>query len=285
MCRLLVTATAVALCLAAPMLGLDAADAADPVAAPDPVVAKVEGAEIRKSEVEAALQTLPEQYRQMPMETLYEPLLQRVIDSRLLAAAAERKGLADDPAVKAALARARESTLRDELIQRAIAEGTTEAALRSAYDEAKKQPTFVVEEVHARHVLLDNEADARAVIGELDKGADFAEIAKARSKDPSAAQNSGDLGFFRKEAMVPEFATAAFAMEKGTWSKEPVQSQFGWHVILVVDRRTSEPTFAEKEPELREELSRQVLAALLEDARKGAAIERFNIDGTPRAAP
>ncbi len=275
--RLLLTATAVALCLAAPLAGARAADAADPV------VAKVDGAEIHRSEIQAAFETLPEQYRQMPMEMLYDPLLQRVIDTRLLAEAAEKKGLESDPAVKLAIERARETTLRDQLIQRAIAEGTSEAALKAAYEEAKQQPDFVVEEVHAKHILLENEADARAVIAELNKGGNFAEIAKAKSKDPSAAQNSGDLGYFRREAMVPEFSGAAFDMEKGAWSKDPVQSQFGWHVILVEDKRTSAPTFAEKEPELREELSREILTALLEDARKGATIERFNIDGTPRA--
>lgn len=275
--RLLLTATAVALCLAAPIAAPRAAEPADPV------VAKVDGAEIHKSEIDAAYATLPDQYRQMPIEMLYDPLLQRVIDTRLLAMAAEKKGLPDDPAVKSAIERARESTLRDQLIQRAITEGTTEAALKAAYEKAKQQPEFVVEEVHARHVLLDNEADARAVIAELDKGGDFAEIAKAKSKDPSAAQNDGDLGYFTREAMVPEFSAAAFAMQKGTWSKDPVQSQFGWHVLLVEDKRTTTPTFADKEPELREELSRQILTTLLEDSRKGAQIERFNIDGTPRA--
>lgn len=274
--RLSLTATAVALCLAAPIAAPHAAEPADPV------VARVDGAEIHKSEIDAAYATLPDQYRQMPVEMLYDPLLQRVIDTRLLAMAAEKKGLPGDPAVQAAIERSREATLRDQLIQRAINEGTTEEALKAAYEKAKQQPDFVVEEVHARHVLLDSEADARAVIAELDKGGSFAEIAKARSKDPSAAQNEGDLGYFTREAMVPEFSTAAFAMQKGSWSKDPVQSQFGWHVILVEDRRTTTPTFAEKEPQLREEVSRQILTSLLDDAREGAQIERFNIDGTPR---
>lgn len=275
--RRLLTATAVALCLGAPAHGLRAADAADPV------IAKVNGAEIHKSEIDAAYQTLPEQYQQMPIDMLYDPLLQRVIDTRLLADSAEAKGLADDAQVKAAIARAREATLRDQLIQRAIAEGTSEAALKKAYDAAKAQPDFVVEEVHAQHVLLDSEADARAVIAELDKGGDFAAIAKARSKDPSAAQNSGDLGFFRREAMVPEFSEAAFGMQKGTWSKDPVQSQFGWHVIKVEERRQTVPSFQEKEPELREQVAREIVTTLLTDVRSGATIERFNLDGTPKA--
>jgi peptidyl-prolyl cis-trans isomerase C len=122
------------------------------------------------------------------------------------------------------------------------------------------------------------------VIVELDKGGDFTALAKAKSKDPSAAQNSGDLGFFRREAMVPEFSAAAFDMAPGSWSKEPVKSQFGWHVILVEEKRSSEPTFEEKQAELKDELSRQIVTALLEGAREGATIERFNLDGSPATA-
>jgi peptidyl-prolyl cis-trans isomerase C len=219
----------------------------------------------------------------MPLDALFEPLLQRVIDTRLLADVAVEQGLPEQPEVQAALERARESALRDQVIQRALAAGTDEAALRAAYDDAKQSPEFSVEEVHARHILLDNEADARAVIAELEKGGDFTALAKAKSKDPSAAQNSGDLGFFQREAMVPEFSAAAFEMEPGSWSKEPVKSQFGWHVILVEEKRTSEPTFEEKQAELKDELSRQIVTLLLEGAREGATIERFNIDGTPMA--
>jgi peptidyl-prolyl cis-trans isomerase C len=274
--RFLLVATAVALIQAAPAIAQSDAD--------NPVVAKVNGAEIHRSELEQAYQSLPDEYRQMPLDALYDPLLQRVIDTRLLADVAIKEGLPEQPAVKAALDRAREGALRDLVIQRALAAGTNEEALRKAYDAAKSAPEFKVEEVHARHILLDNEADAKAVIVELDKGGDFTALAKAKSKDPSAAQNSGDLGFFRREAMVPEFSAAAFDMAPGTWSKEPVKSQFGWHVILVEEKRASEPTFEEKEAELKDELSRQIVTALLDGAREGATIERFNLDGSPATA-
>lgn len=254
-------------------------------AAADPVVARVGDALIHRSEIDAVHRTLPEQYREMPVEMLYEPLLQRAIDTRLLAGAAERQGLPAEPAVQQALDRAREAALRDEMIQRALDRGTSETALRAAYDEAKAAPDFTVEEVHASHILLESEADARAVIAELDGGADFAELAKTRSKDPSAAQNSGDLGFFRREAMVPEFSAAAFAMEPGSYGKEPVQSQFGWHVIRVEEKRSNTPSFEEKEAELRDGLSRKILEQLVAEAREGVTIERFNYDGTPQQAP
>jgi peptidyl-prolyl cis-trans isomerase C len=273
--RLVLAATAVALILAVPALAQGTGD--------NPVVAKVNGAEIRRDEVESVYRALPEQYRQMPLEVVFDPLVQRAIDTRLLAGVAERQNLDEDPIVVAALARARDAALRDRLIQKALDEQADEAAVQAAYEEAKAQPGFAHEEVHARHILLDSDADARAVIDELAKGSDFGELAKSRSKDPSAQQNGGDLGYFRREAMVPEFAEAAFAMEKGAVSTAPVQSQFGWHVILVEDKRMKEPSFAEKEAELRDELARKIVTALLEDARKGAEIERFNIDGTPRA--
>jgi peptidyl-prolyl cis-trans isomerase C len=272
--RLLIVAATVALAHAGPL------GAQTP--AGDPVVARVDGEEIKRSEIEAVHRTLPEQYRQMPVEMLYEPLLQRAIDTRLLANAAEKQGLPEEPGMRQALDRARDGALRDEMIQRALDAGTGEAALRAAYEEAKAQPGFTVEEVHARHILLESEADARAVIAELDKGADFAELAKARSKDPSAAQNSGDLGFFKRDAMVPEFSTAAFTIAPGTYGKDPVKSQFGWHVILVEEKRSQEPSFEEKQAELRDGLSRQILERLVADAREGVAIERFNIDGTPQ---
>jgi peptidyl-prolyl cis-trans isomerase C len=214
---------------------------------------------------------------------VFDPLVQRAIDTRLLAAAAESRNLDEDPVVIEALERARAAALRDRLIQVALEEQATDAAIQAAYEEAKKQPGFALDEVHARHILLDSEADARAVIDELGKGADFTELAKGRSKDPSAQQNGGDLGYFQKEAMVPEFADAAFAMQKGEVSSDPVKSQFGWHVILVEDRRAREPSFVEKEAELRDELARKIVMALLDDARAGATIERFNIDGSPRS--
>jgi peptidyl-prolyl cis-trans isomerase C len=249
----------------------------------DPVLAVVNGAPIKKSDLEAAHQALPEQYRQVPLEQIYEPLLERVIDGRLLLAEAEKRDLAKDPEVQAEIAQARNDVLRDSLVERAIQESATQERLQAAYDALKSQPGFAYEEVHARHILLADEAAAREVIKQLQNGADFAELAKAKSTDPSAQSNAGDLGYFRREAMVPEFAEAAFKIEPGSIGQEPVKSPFGWHVIKVEDRRQKVPSFAEKEPELREQVAREAVTALLAEMRKGAAIERFNLDGTPKA--
>lgn len=249
----------------------------------DPVLAVVNGAQIRKSDLEAAYQQLPEQYRQMPLEQIYEPLLDRVIDGRLLLAEAERENLAKDPKVQEDIQRARDNVLRDTLVQRVIDQGTTKEKVQVAYEAMKSQPGFAYEEVHAEHILVGNEAEARDVLKQLANGADFATVAKEKSTDPSAKSNGGDLGYFRREAMVPEFADAAFSIPPGTVGKDPVKTQFGWHVIKVDDRRQTVPTLEEKEPEIREQLARQLVDELLANVRKGAKIERFNLDGTPKA--
>ena len=256
-----------------------------PSAGEDPVVAIVDGAPIHRSALEEVARGLPEQFRQMPMEMLYGILLDRVIDFRLLADEAERQGVGDDPEVEAALARARADVLRDALVQQAISEETTADKLRERYQALQQSEGFAQEEVHARHILTNSEEEAKAVIEELQAGADFAALAEERSVGPSAP-TGGDLGFFRREQMVPEFAEAAFALEPGEITTEPVQTQFGWHVIKVLDRRTAEPTFAESEPQLRQEVARDIVTALVAELREDAEIERFNLDGTPmEAAP
>jgi peptidyl-prolyl cis-trans isomerase C len=246
----------------------------------NPVVATVDGAPVHRAEVEAAARALPDQMRQMPMQMLYGVLLDRVIDFRLLANEAERQKVGDDPAVGPALAEARAAVLREFLIQRTIEEGLTEEKLRARYEAKKAEEGFVREEVHARHILVPTEDEAKAVIEELQGGADFAEVAQARSTGPSGPAG-GDLGFISREQVVPEFADAAFALNAGETSQEPVQTQFGWHVIDVLERRNVEPTYDETAPQLRQELAREIVTALVEDLRGGADIERFNMDGSP----
>ena len=249
----------------------------------DPVVAVVNGAQIKKSDVEAVYQTLPEQYRQMPLEQIFDPLVDQVVTSTLLLAKANEEKLADNPEVEAQLQRAHDNALRDAVVKQAIDQGATEDKLKAAYEGMKSQPGFAFEETRAAHILVADEATALDIIKQLQGGADFATLAKEKSTDPSAKTNAGDLGYFRREAMVPEFSEAAFTIAPGTVSDKPVKSQFGWHVIKVEDRRQTVPTFEEKEPELREQVSREIVNALLADVRKGATIELFTIDGAPKA--
>ena len=246
----------------------------------NPVVATVDGAPVHRAEVEAAARSLPDQMRQMPMQMLYGVLLDRVIDFRLLANEAERQKVGDDPAVGPALAQARAAVLREFLIQRTIEEGLTDEKLRARYEAKKAQEGFVREEVHARHILVPTEDEAKAVIEQLQGGADFAAVAQEHSTGPSGP-GGGDLGFISREQVVPEFAEAAFALNAGETSQEPVQTQFGWHVIDVLERRSVEPTYDETAPQLRQELAREIVMALVEDLRSDAEIERFNMDGSP----
>lgn len=259
-------------------LAIAAARAAD-----DPVVAVVNGAQLHRSDLAAAQQLLPQQYRDLPLDQIYDPLLERMIDGQLMVTAARKENLQDDPAVKAEMDRARDEALRNAFLNRAIDQGTTPERLQAAYNAAKSQPGFASEEVHALHILVADENEAKDLIAQLGKGADFAALAKEKSTDPSAKTNGGDLGYFRREMMVPEFSEAAFALKPGTIDPTPVHSQFGWHVIKVVDRRTAVPSFEEKQDELRQDVARNVIDTLVADLQKGAQVQRFGIDGSPAA--
>ncbi len=254
--------------------------AQDNVSADDPVVAIINGTEVHRTEVELVARALPEQMRNVPMEQIYPMLLDRLIDFKLIETEAENQNLADDPEVQPALAQARANVLRDAMLRKTVDARSTDEALQARYEEMKDDEGFSYEEVHARHILLASEDDAKAVISDLEGGADFAELAKEKSTGPSGPQG-GDLGYFKMGQMVPEFGDAAFAMEIGSTSAEPVKTQFGFHVIKVEDKRKVEPSFEETEPQIRQELARTIVTGLVEELREGADIQRFNMDGTP----
>ncbi|MGI9450111.1 MAG: peptidylprolyl isomerase [Geminicoccaceae bacterium] len=255
----------------------------DKAVADDPVVAIINGSEILRSDVDTIASTLPDQMRQVPMAQIYPMLLDRVIDFKLLEAEAEKQSIGDDPDIQPALAQARANVLRDAMLRKSVDEGSTDDVLKARFEEMKGAEGFSYEEVHARHILLASEDDAKTVISDLEGGADFAELAKEKSTGPSGPQG-GDLGYFKKGQMVPEFGDAAFSMEIGSTSPEPIKTQFGFHVIKVEDKRKVEPTFEETEPQIRQDVARDIVTALVENLREGAEIERFNIDGTPMVA-
>ncbi|WP_159712664.1 peptidylprolyl isomerase [Geminicoccus flavidas] len=257
--------------------------AAPATPAGDPVVARVNGEEIRRSDVQRFQESLPEQYRSMPLEMVFDPLLNRVIDTRLLAEKAEADGIAAEPAVQAKVQEAQQGILRDELLRRAVDAATAPEQLQAAFDAAKGEDGFALEEVRAAHILVETPEAAKEIIARLDKGEAFAEVAKSMSKDPGSAQQGGELGWFTRDKMVPEFSAAAFAMEPGSYSKEPVQSQFGYHVILLEEKRTREPSLEEMREELFQENARKAIEETVADAREGVTIEKFNPDGSAPA--
>lgn len=250
------------------------------VAQDDPVVARVGDHEITRSDVEREVASLPQQYQQMPFETIFAALRDRAINTALLSNAAEARDLDEDPAVQEAIDDAVRLILRNRLIETTVDEAVTEEALREAYDARKADPAFTREEVKARHILVDERAAAVDIIAELDGGADFAALAAERSTGPSGEQG-GDLGWFTKDQMVGPFADAAFAMAPGDVSAEPVETRFGFHVIKVEDRRTTTPSFEDSRAELEQELGREAVTALLDELRADAEIQRFDLDGQP----
>jgi peptidyl-prolyl cis-trans isomerase C len=140
-------------------------------------------------------------------------------------------------------------------------------------------------EVRARHILVKSEEESKAVIDKLDQGADFVELAKTDSIEPGAAERGGDVGYFLADGMLPEFSVAAFALAIGEVSKAPVQSQYGWHVIRVEDRRdVPPPTLEAAREEIVNELSQERIQTFLAELRAAAEIEKFNPDGSPIAA-
>ena len=167
------------------------------------------------------------------------------------------------------------------MLSKAMEKLVTDAAVRARYEEEATK-LAATEQIQASHILLKTEDEANKVIALLDKGGDFAELAKQKSTGPSATEG-GKLGFFGRGQMVPEFEKAAYAMKTGTYTKKAVKTQFGWHVIKVEDRKRPGPaSFETMEPELRNALFQETGAAYIAKLRKGAKIALFNLDGTPR---
>jgi peptidyl-prolyl cis-trans isomerase C len=257
-------------CLAVAML------AGTPVYAEDanPVLAKVNGTEIRQSDVALAEEELGPSLAQMDPATKKDNVLSFLIDMKIVAKVAEDKKIADRDDFKTRLAFARNRLLMDNLLAVEGKAATTDEAMKKVYDDASKQITGE-QEVHARHILVETEDEAKQIEDELKKGADFAELAKKKSKDPGAS-DGGDLGFFTKDQMVPEFSTVAFALEPGKIS-DPVKSQFGWHVIKVEEKRNRKaPDFDQVKAQIETYVTRKAQADYVTKLRETAKVERMD---------
>ena len=249
----------------------------------DPVVATVNGQPIHLSDVKEAAESLPANVRALPPEMLYPKLINSIVSEKALADVARKQGLQNDPAVKEQIQAATDQVLDNAYLQKEVAPQVTDAALHARYNSeyAGKPGT---EEVHARHILVPTEAEANDIISQLDKGADFATLAKKYSKDPGAA-DGGDLGFFKKDDMVPAFADAAFALKDGQYTETPVHTQFGWHVIQVLGHRQAPPpSFEQASDQIRQEMLKEGVQKAVADARAAADVKIFNLDGAPAKA-
>src|ERR1700736_4278009 len=238
----------------------------------NPVLAKVNGADIRQSDLTLAEEELGPSLAQMDPATKKENVLAFLIDMKIVAKAAEAKKIEDRDDFKARLAFTRNRLLMDNLLAGEGKAATTEDAMKKVDEEAAKQIEGE-QEVHARHILVESEDEAKAIAADLKKGADFAELAKKKSKDPGAS-DGGDLGFFTKDQMVPEFSTVAFALEPGKIS-DPVKSQFGWHIIKVEEKRNRQaPAFDQVKPQIETYVTRKAQADYVAKLRETAKVER-----------
>src|SRR6185312_7524812 len=266
--------------------------AAVPAFADDPVLAKVNGTEIHQSDLTVAEEEAG-QLPPMSPDAKKDYLVQFIADMMVVSKAAEDKKMGDTPNFKAKLEFARKKLLMETILQSTAKEAMTDAAMHKVYDDAVKTMSNE-QEVHARHILIrapagddkaskEAEDKIKAIIARLQKGEDFAKVASETTEDPSGKANGGDLGYFTKEQMVPEFADVAFKLDKGQIS-EPVHTQFGWHVIKVEDKRKKPaPSFDEVKQQIEQYVTRKAQADLVTKLRAEAKIEKMYTVAPPAA--
>jgi peptidyl-prolyl cis-trans isomerase C len=254
----------------------------------DPIVARVNGAPIHQSDLKLAEDDAGNNLPPMPGEAKRDYLIGYLTDVMLAAKAAEDKKVAEGDSFKRRLAFLRNKLLMEQWLQTEGKSAVTDAALHKVYDDAVKQ-MGQEQEVRARHILVETEDEAKAVQSQIKSGSDFAELAKQKSKDPGGSEG-GDLGYFSKEQMVPEFANAAFKLENGQVS-DPVKSQFGWHIIKVEDKRQKQvPEFDKVKDQIETYVVRKAQSDVVAKLREGAKVERLeakpaDASATPPAQP
>jgi len=265
-------ALAIVACLAVPTGGLRAADA-------DPVIARANGVDIHQSDLAFAEEEIGGNMPAMAPEQKRDYLVGYLADVIVLSQAADQQKVGDRPDVKRRITFDHNRLLMEAMLQDAGKAAVSDAELHKVYDDAIKQMPGE-EEVHARHILVPTEDEAKAILADLKKGADFATLAKEKSKDPGAA-DGGDLGYFTKDQMVPEFSEVAFKLDKGQLS-DPVKTQFGWHIIKVEDKRVKPtPTFDQVKSQIETYVTHRAQAALVEKLRSAANIERMDKPAAP----
>jgi peptidyl-prolyl cis-trans isomerase C len=252
----------------------DSSSEAPQASAADPVVARVNGVDIRESDLALAEEDLGADTQAVSPEAKREQLISYLADIIMVTQAADKKKLADTPEFKRRLAFLRNKLLMGYELQDEAKSAVTDEALHRTYDEAVKSMGGQ-EEVRARHILVESEDEAKTLLDQIKGGADFAALAKEKSKDPGAAEG-GDLGYFTKDQMVPEFGDVAFKMYPGQLSN-PVKTQFGWHIIKVEDKRTKQPPEFEKvKDQIEAYLARKSQTEFIAKLRQSAKIERLD---------
>ncbi|KQZ33469.1 peptidylprolyl isomerase [Mesorhizobium sp. Root552] len=249
-----------------------AVEAAKP-ADPNAVVATINGQTITEADLTLAEGELSQQFAQLPPEQRRAAALSAAIEIKVLADKAAAEGLDKDPDFQRRAAFLQQRALHGWMVEKEVVGKITDAEIQARYDkEIAAAPP--VNEVHARHILVKTKEEADAIIKQLDGGADFQKLANEHTSDPSGKTNGGDLGYFGPGQMVPEFEKAASALEVGAYSKEPVQTQFGWHIIKVEDKRAQQPpAFDKVKEQVKLLLIRDKYFALVKEARAAAKVD------------
>ncbi|KQP11049.1 MAG: peptidylprolyl isomerase [Methylobacterium sp.] len=282
--------SALALILATPLAGVHAQQPAAPaptaaVVAPETVVAKVNGAPITQGDLAIASDDPALSLPGVDDAQKKNLLVDYMVDLKVGAQAADAAKVAETPEFQRKLAYFRDKLLLDEYLEREAKKAVTPEAAKALYEQTVKamKPD---EEVHARHILVDNEDDAKKIAARIKGGEDFAKVAGEASKDPGSKAEGGDLGWFTKERMVAPFAEAAFKLSAGQVS-DPIKTQFGWHVIKVEEKRVKPvPTFAEMKEQVEQYITRKTQQDLILKLREAAKVERTAAaPAEPKAEP
>lgn len=250
----------------------------------DAVAAKVAGTTIKVAEVEQAFRGLSPRFQQQGFGRLYPILLERMIQQRILMKKGREAGLADDPEVEARVEELRRQVIHDIYLSRLVEEEISEKRLRAEYEKfLKDNPPR--EEVRARHILVETEDLAKKIIKQVGEGEPFEELAKEHSTGPSG-ERGGDLGWFGRGQMVEAFEDVAFKLKPNQFTADPVKTRFGWHIILVEDKRKVDPpSFEEMKPRLLDSIGQEVAMQIASDLVKKSDVERYDVNGDPMKAP
>ena len=251
--------------------------AAGPAFAGGKVLAKINGADITEDDVKLAQSELGPNLGNVPPEQRMSVLVEYLMENRLMSAAADKEGFSSDPTLAARADYYKARALKDIYFEKKIAGAVGDAEAKTIYDKqvAGMKP---VEEVRASHILVEKKEEADDIEAKLKAGGDFAALAKEKSKDTGSGANGGDLGYFAKGQMVKPFEDSAWAMKPGDVS-EPVQSQFGWHVIKLIDKRNRPaPAFDTVKDRILSGLLQQKAEEVIGALRKDAKIEYVDAD-------
>lgn len=245
------------------------------------VIARVNGEPITREDADAFIAAVP-QMQNAPFEEAFPAVRDELVTGAIIDQKAKAADTANDPEVAKRMEQVRQGVIRSVFLENLVKKEMTDEALQDAYNNFKgDQEASAVEQVHAKHILLPTKEEAEAAIARLKDGEDFDKLAQELSTDKASGTNGGDLGWFGKADMVPEFADAAFALNIGEVSSEPVKSQFGYHIIKVEGKRNEPvPSFEEVKPFLEVQLRRKLLEENIAKWRAGADVEFYNLDGS-----